>query len=500
VPGHRITDQQIRLFMSKRKDHLQVTAASKAGISERSARRIESGQRQLGPSKPRNYRTRTDPLELVWDPVVLPLLQLSDTITPVGVFDYLCEEYSDVFAVTLRRTLERRIQKWRQINGQDKEVIFRQVKEFGQLGIMDFTWADFIVTIRGTTLKHRFFNYRLPASGWSYVQVVYGGESFVAVATGLQNAFEQSNGVPQEVRTDSLSAAYKNHSNETLFTERFSELSIHYGFKPSKNNTGIAHENGAIESANNHLKNQIRQALAIRGSSDFDSIDEYETFIDDVVQRRNRRIMALLIDEQRQLQPLPKFESVNYEIYPVKVSSTSTFQLKRVTYSVPSRLVGATLRVHLFDKKLDIYCHGVHTATLTRVHASANNRGHQINYRHLIGALMKKPRAFRGGQWRDQLLPNEDYRQIWKNVDALLSADEASLYMVRLLNIASKSDREEAVGRFVLEGINLGQRPNIVDCEERFLKDEEWEFNPKVQQHSLASYQQILDEVNEYVS
>ncbi|ABN61678.1 hypothetical protein Sbal_2182 [Shewanella baltica OS155] len=71
---------------------------------------------------------------------------------------------------------------------------------------------------------------------------------------------------------------------------------------------------------------------------------------------------------------------------------------------------------------------------------------------------------------------------------------------VRLLNIASKSDREEAVGRFVLEGINLGQRPNIVDCEERFLKDEEWEFNPKVQQHSLASYQQILDEVNEYVS
>lgn len=500
MPGRRITDQQIRLFMSKRKDHPQVTAAVKAGISERSARRIESGQRQLGPSKPRNYRTRTDPLEPVWDSVVLPLLQRSDTITPVGVFDYLYEEYSDVFPAKLRRTLERRIQKWRQINGRDKEVIFRQVKELGQLGIMDFTWAHFTVTIQGTALKHRLFNYRLPASGWSYAEVVYGGESFVAVATGLQNAFSQSNGVPKEVRTDSLSAAYRNHSNETLFTERFSELSTHYGFKPSKNNTGIAHENGAIESANNHLKNQIRQALAIRDSSDFDCIDEYEAFIDEVVQRRNRRIMPLLIEEQRQLQPLPKFDSANYEVHPVKVSSTSTFQLKRVTYSVPSRLVGATLRVHLFDKTLDIYCQGVHTSTLTRVHTSANHRGHQIDYRHLIGALMKKPRAFRGCQWRDQLLPNEDYRQIWKDIDARLSADEASLYMVRLLNIACKSEREEAVGRFVLDGLKNDQLPSIFDCEDRFLKDEVWEYNPQVQQHSLASYQQLFDGENEYVS
>lgn len=150
------------------------------------------------------------------------------------MFDYLIEEYSDAFPAKLRRTLERRIQKWRQINGRDKEVIFRQVKQLGQLGIMDFTWADFTVTIQGVALKHRLFNYRLPASGWSYAEVVYGGESFVAVATGLQNAFTQSNGVPQEVRTDSLSAAYKNHSNEILFTERFSELSMHYSFKPSK--------------------------------------------------------------------------------------------------------------------------------------------------------------------------------------------------------------------------------------------------------------------------
>jgi hypothetical protein len=105
--------------------------------------------------------------------------------------------------------------------------------------------------------------------------------------------------------------------------------------------------------------------------------------VDELVQRRNRRITPLFIDEQQQLQPLPKYDNVNYEVHVLKVSSTSTFQLKRVTYSVSSRLVGATLRVHVYDKTLEIYCHGTHTLTLTRIHASANHRGHQIDYRHL---------------------------------------------------------------------------------------------------------------------
>lgn len=492
MPGNRITDQQIRLYMVIRKDTTQVTSAAKAGFSERTARRIESGQRQLGHSKPRNYRTRRDPLEDVWSSIVVPLLERSVTITPVGIFDYLCEEHSDVFSPKYRRTLERRIRKWRLLHGDDKEVIFRQEKEFGLQGIMDFTWADFSVTINGEPLEHRLFNYRLPASGWSYAQVVYGGESFTAVATGLQNAFEQSGGVPREVRTDSLSAAYKNNGTEKEFTDNYQQLASHYGFTPTRNNTGIAHENGAIESANNHLKNQVRQALAIRGSHDFESKEEYELFIEQLVERRNRRIKILLIDEQRQLGPLPKFTSVNYTVHVLKVSTTSTIQLKRVTYSVPSRLIGGTVRVHLYDKTLEVYCHDEHTLTLERVHTASNRRGHQIDYRHIISSLVKKPRAFRGCKWRDQMLPSDDYRQIWRYIDSQLAVDEASFYMVRLLNVAYKSEREGAVGRFVLEGIRIGRLPTIFDCEDRFLKDESWENNPKVEQHSLSSYQQIL--------
>ncbi|QFQ78524.1 hypothetical protein F9277_14405 [Vibrio harveyi] len=29
----------------------------------------------------------------VWEPVVVPLLERSATITPVGIFDHLCEEH-----------------------------------------------------------------------------------------------------------------------------------------------------------------------------------------------------------------------------------------------------------------------------------------------------------------------------------------------------------------------------------------------------------------------
>jgi len=495
VPGKRITDQQIRLFMTNRKDKTQTISAAKAGFSERSARRIESGQRQLGPVKPRNYRTRKNPLEPIWDSIVVPLLEDSATITPVGIFDHLCEEHPEHFSPTCRRTLERRINQWRLLYGEDQEVIFRQEKEFGRQGIMDFTWADFTVTIQGETLEHRLFNYRLPASGWGHAQVVYGGESFTAVATGLQGAFEQSGGVPAELRTDSLSAAYKNNTSEREFTESFQQLANHYGFQPTKNNTGIAHENGAIESSNNHLKNQIRQALAIRGSHDFENKEEYEHFVAELVERRNRRIKPLLIDEQRQLQPLPTFPCVNYSVHFLKVSTTSTIQLKRVTYSLPSRLIGGTVRVHLYDKTLEVYCHGEHTLTLQRVHVASRSRGHQIDYKHVINSLMKKPRAFRGCQWREQMLPNEDYQEIWKYVDANLTMDEASFYMVRLLNVACKSERESSVGRFVLDGIRIGQLPTVFDCEDRFLKDESWQNNPKVEQHPLASYQQILEGV-----
>src|SRR5699024_8422650 len=111
-----------------------------------------------------------------------------------------------------------------QLHGPDQDVVFVQTHAPGELGMADFTVVSDPVTIDGQPLKHRLFHYRLVASGWAYVQVVCGGESFTALSDGLQNAFWQSGRVPRELRTDSLSEAYKNREQQDDFTKLFEQL------------------------------------------------------------------------------------------------------------------------------------------------------------------------------------------------------------------------------------------------------------------------------------
>ena len=91
MSGNHITERQVRLFMKLRKNATQEVAASKAGISVSTARRIENERHQLNKDK-RTWRTRPDPLEPIWDSVVLPLLKQDPEITPIGIFDHLCDD------------------------------------------------------------------------------------------------------------------------------------------------------------------------------------------------------------------------------------------------------------------------------------------------------------------------------------------------------------------------------------------------------------------------
>jgi len=478
--------------MEYRKDSTQTVAAAKAGISERSARRVDSQELQPGAS-PRSWRTRVDPLIGVWDSVVVPLLTRSPSITPIGLFDHLCEYHAGQFDPRARRTLERRVLAWRQLHGPDRDVVFLQTHAAGQLGIADFTVVDEPVTVARDPLPHRLFNYRLVASGWAYVQVVCGGESFSALSDGLQNAFWQSGGVPAQLRTDSLSAAYKNRAEQDDFTRRFALLCQHYGLTATRNNRGVAHENGAIESPNNHLKRQLKQALLLRGSYDFASLQTYNEFVQQLVARRNRRVATAFKAEQRQLQPLPAGRSVNYSEHTIRVTRSSTIELRRVVYTVPSRLIGSRVTVRLFDTKLEIWCAQVHTLTLERVYSpNKNARARSVDYRHVIEALVRKPRAFRYSQMRDDLLPSHDYQMIWEYVDRTLAADAACQYIVRLLHLAKKTGREGALGRYVLGQLATTGLPSTIDCEKRFLEKCATPPRITIHQHALSDYDVLL--------
>src|SRR5271169_5056177 len=164
---------------------------------------------------------------------------------------------------------------------------------------------------------------------------------------GLQNALWALGRAPLQHRRDSLSAAFRNLDDDTRQdqTRRYEALCAHYGMEPTRNNRGVAHENGSIESPHGHLKQAVEDALLLRGSRDFATLDVYRRFVDEIIGRRNARNGKRLDLERSALQSLPAHRTTDYEETIVTVTSSSGFSLRKVFYSVPSRLIGHRLRV-----------------------------------------------------------------------------------------------------------------------------------------------------------
>lgn len=72
-------------------------------------------------------------------------------------------------------------------------------------------------------------------------------------------------------------------------TERYAALCQHYGMQGVHDNAGWGHENGSVKSAHRHLKRRICQALILRGSNSFSTMEEYQAFITQQVMRHNRK-------------------------------------------------------------------------------------------------------------------------------------------------------------------------------------------------------------------
>lgn len=243
--------------MKLRQDHSIETAAAKAGLSRATGYRIAQDTRLPSQKGAPRGRRRPDPLEQIFDAEVVPLLQAAPGLRPVAIFEEMLRRHPEL-QPGIRRTLERRIRAWRALHGEDQEVIFRQVHEPGRLGLSDFTDMGVLgVTVAGEQLDHLLYHFRLPWSGFEHGHVILGGESFVALAEGLQNALWTAGGAPASHRTDSLSAAFRNLDAEarTDLTTRYEALCAHYRMVPTRNNKGVAHENGSIESAHGHSVN-----------------------------------------------------------------------------------------------------------------------------------------------------------------------------------------------------------------------------------------------------
>ena len=88
MPGTPITQQQVKLYMSYRKKQSQIKAAAKTGISERSARRIDKGEHKVQ-HLPRQYRTRKDPFNGLFEEHLVPLLSKNPALQPITLLGCL---------------------------------------------------------------------------------------------------------------------------------------------------------------------------------------------------------------------------------------------------------------------------------------------------------------------------------------------------------------------------------------------------------------------------
>jgi hypothetical protein len=474
VPGCHINDHQMRLYMKLRQTNTVPVAAAKAGFSTATAYRINEDPRLPSQQQRSRERRRPDPLVDIFDSEIVPLLEAAPGLRAVARFEEIRRRHPDLDP-GIRRTLERRIRSWRAIHGPDQEVIFRQVHEPGRLGLSDFTdMGDLAVTVATVPFDHRLYHFRLIWSGFEHAHVILGGESYVALAEGLQNALWAVGGAPSEHRSDSLSAAFRNLDADARadLTTRYDALCEHYGMAPTRNNRGVAHENGSIESSHGHLKAAVLDALLLRGSRDFDDLAAYRHFIDEIVSRKNRRNGARIDTERAVLQSLPTARTSDYEEVIVTVTSTSSFTLRKVFYTVPSRLIGHRLRVRLYDDRLDLFIGGTRLMTLSRGRSVDHaTHAHVVDYRHVIHSLRRKPMALLKLVYRDQLFPREAYRLTFEQLLGSQSERAACRQMVELLSLAHERACEAELAGLLAESLAADCLPNMAALRLRFAPD-----------------------------
>ena len=323
----------------------------------------------------------------------------------------------------------------RALNGPDQEVYFPQEHPPGREAQFDFTHGSSLgVTIAGQPYPHLLFQLILSHSGWRYAEIA-DGETFLSLKQGLQAALWTLGGVPEVVRSDNTSAATHEvkRSRGRALNANYAALLDHYDLRATRINRGQSHENGVAEQGHYRLKDAVDQALILRGSRDFHTADDYAQFVQEMVDRRNRLVRGKLEQEVAWLGPLPPAPMPEYANYQSKVRRWSAIQVAGRSYSVPSRLINKEVQVRRYADWVEVYYQGHLVERMARVHGDGESN---VNYRHVIGSLVRKPGAFARYRFREQLFPTMQFRLTY---DALREwrGERADVEYVRILHLAA---------------------------------------------------------------
>jgi hypothetical protein len=430
-----IRDQQVIKLKGDLKRGLSLAAsAARAGMSEKTGRKYRNMTELPSQTKVEHtWRTRLDPFDQVW-PEVEQQLKQSPGLQPKTIFQWLQRQHPGRFQQGQLRTLQRRIKRWRATAGPAKEVYFDQVHHPGDLCASDFTHMSSLgITSAGQSFDHLLYHFVLTYSNWESVSLCYS-ESFESLSQGFQEAISSLGFVPRRHRTDRLSAAVNNLSESGDFTARYQGLMDHYAISMEKIQPRRANENGDVESSHRHIKQAIEQSLLLRGSRDFASIADYLAFVQEEVSLRNASRSQRLAEEVAVMRPLnvPRLET--FTRLDVRVNRSSLIRVQNNVYSVHSRLIGEQVQVRIFAERLEVWYAQTKIETIPRLRGRGK---HQINYRHVIDWLVRKPGAFADYRYRDDLFPTSRFRMAFDGLNAIHTPAVATAKYLEILQLAA---------------------------------------------------------------
>jgi len=407
-----VTDEQVRLLMKYRQNRTILQAASRAGMDVKTARKyLKAGKLPSQLKRNHTWRTREDPFVEVWQEVKSQL-KINGGLEAKTLFEDLQRKYPGKFQDGQLRTLQRRIKVWRALEGPEKEVFFPQEHHPGELAQSDFTHLTKLgITIGGHPFPHLLYHFVLTYSNWETGTICFS-ESFASLSEGLQNALWELGGAPRAHQTDRLTSAVQNIRAEDgeEFTPPYRSLLKHYGLEGRASQAGRANENGDVEQRHHRFKQALEQALLLRGSRDFADRAEYEAFLRNLFNQLNAGRWERLQEELKVLRRLPAYRLDDGQRFKVKVNSGSTIQVLFNTYMVSSRLIGEQVEARVYAERVEIWYAQRCVETLPRLRGKGNQ---WIDYRRIIGWLVRKPGAFANYRYRAELFPSSQFRMVY---------------------------------------------------------------------------------------
>jgi hypothetical protein len=439
-----VTDAQVRKAMEELSKHGGIgLAAMRAGMDPKTARKYaKAGKMPSELKEPRKWRTHADAFVEEWG-MITAMLEAAPELEAKTIFEFLETKNPGGHDEGELRTLQRRVRAWRAQHGPEKEVFFAQNHRPGEAGQTDFTWATELgITIGGEPLAHMLCHFVLPYSNWEWATVCHS-ESMAALRHGVQAAVFQLGRRPYWHQTDHSTAATHKLSatgEHRGFNSKYVLLMDHLGMKPRTTGVGEKEQNGDVEAANGAMKRRLEQHLLLRGSRDFESVAAYEQWLQEVLRKANGRREVKLREEMAVMEPLAVSRLPEHKDVQVGVSPWSTIRVLHNAYSVPSRLIGESVTVRIWEDRLEVFHGGISQLVVERL---LGRMGHRINYRHVIWSLVRKPGAFARYRYREDLFPTLTFRRAYDALSLAEAGRGADIEYLRILHLAASTMESE---------------------------------------------------------